>query len=100
MTDPKRSNLPAKAVIFDQGDGYPGIADPGAFEFVGYSTLVLACPGCGQVSSMRVGNPKPLEKPSWEVSGTPQQPTLKPSIHCVGCCGWHGYLRGGIFESC
>lgn len=99
-TDPKRTDLRATPTTFDTGDGYPGSAEPGAFEFVGYSTLVLACPGCGHVSAMRVGNPKPLLSPSWELGGTPTAPTLRPSINCVGCCGWHGYLTDGVFRSC
>ena len=62
--------------------------------------IALGCPGCGHVSGMRVGNPKPPHSPSWEMSGEMPTITLSPSINCVGCCGWHGWLRNGVFESC
>lgn len=65
------------------------------------SFLTFACPGCGQVGGILVGHPKPQHSPSWDVAGgslaDPLTLTLNPSINCVGCCGWHGYLRGGVF---
>lgn len=66
--------------------------------------LLFACPGCGRMGSIRVTRPKSEGGQSWElVAGEltePESLTLAPSINCVGCCGWHGYLRNGIFESC
>ena len=80
---------------------------PGAFsrcEGLPEDKLYFACPGCGQFGGIRVGNPKPPETPSWLiVSGDKKDPTtltLSPSIHCISCCGWHGYLQSGIFTSC
>ena len=99
-TDPKRTGL--KATVLAEfpvsGEVPPGGIYPKMDGYIG-----LACPGCGQCSAMRVGNPKPAESPSWLLTGDKSDPTtltLSPLINCVGCCGWHGYLRGGVFESC
>lgn len=35
---------------------------------------------------------------SWEWDGNEQQPTLNPSVNCVGV--WHGWVRAGRFVSC
>ena len=63
--------------------------------------LGFTCPGCGQYGSIRAGHPKPEQSPSWDiVEGTLDDPatlTLSPSINCIGCCGWHGWLRNGVF---
>src|SRR5262249_35745726 len=90
-------------------DGFP----PGTCQFRpdatagkvgGEDRIMFTCPGCGQWGGVRVGHPKSSPSPSWDiVSGDPADATtltLAPSIHCVGCCGWHGYLRNGVFESC
>lgn len=103
--DNKRTQLKATKVVFPLDDGwYPEYANPGEVEpRTIHNDFMLACPGCGRVSVMRVGTPKPQEKPSWEVQGDINDPTtmtLHPSINCVGCCGWHGYLRNGVFQSC
>jgi hypothetical protein len=70
------------------------------------ATFWFACPGCGMVGGITIGlEEKPDLPPSWLL--TPQSTksdittwTLTPSIHCIGCCGWHGYLREGKFVSC
>lgn len=66
--------------------------------------LLFSCPGCQQFGGIRVGNPKPDRTPSWRIeSGTREDATtltLTPSIHCQGCCGWHGYLTNGVFKPC
>lgn len=100
--DPKRTGLKVASTVFadiDVGD----TAEPGLIEAkfdAGY--IILSCPGCGHVSGMRVGNPKPEQTPSWRIAAgdTAETLTLEPSINCIGCCGWHGYLRDGVFESC
>ncbi|MCC7424806.1 MAG: hypothetical protein IT428_31430 [Planctomycetaceae bacterium] len=57
---------------------------------------IIACPGCGQFGSGREGA-------RWTVAGGSLDDvttlTLNPSI-AKSCCGWHGYLRNGVFESC
>lgn len=99
--DKERTGVKAIPVEFNDEE-IAGYGIPGSVEFKG-DYLILACPGCGHVSGMLVGNPKPKAKPSWHlVCGSPQElttATLSPSINCVGCCGWHGWLKNGVFES-
>lgn len=79
------------ATYVDRDDVYPGL-------------LLFACPGCGRMGGIRVGAEKPPDRPSWRVEAgevkDPGRLTLSPSIYCAGCCGWHGYLRGGVFSPC
>ncbi len=61
-----------------------------------FKRLLFKCPGCGEVASIPIsmeGSGK-----DWKWDGNKESPTLNPSIHSVGCCGWHGWLRGGIFS--
>lgn len=100
-TDPKRTGLKAVPTTLLTDDGYPSHAEPGAFELhPGDRVLALACPGCGYVSGISVGDPKPAQSPSWHLTGDRSAPNLSPSVNCVGCCGWHGWLKNGVFESC
>lgn len=68
--------------------------------------LLFACPGCGRSGAIRAAHPKPPNGngATWDITGGSLDDittlTLTPSINCVGCCGWHGYLRNGVFESC
>ena len=97
--DAKRTNLKATPTVFDSDEGFPEFAEPGSFE-IRKGMVMMACPGCGRLSGMTAGYPKPGRSPSWEISGPPEAPTFSPSINCVGCCGWHGYLQNGVFNSC
>lgn len=101
VIDVKRSGLKAVATSF-QDDPVGGYAAPGSVEMMD-GHMLLACPGCGYVSGIRVGHPKPERSPSWDVAGgnfdVPTL-TLHPSINCVNCCGWHGWLAAGVFNSC
>lgn len=58
--------------------------------------FIIACPGCGELGTARDGA-------KWQiVSGSEKDVTtltLEPSI-LKNCCGWHGYLRNGIFDVC
>lgn len=80
---------PGKARQLDQGDH-----------------LLFACPGCGQTGAIRASHPKADNGngATWDITGGSLADvttlTLSPSIHCVGCCGWHGHLVGGEFRSC
>ena len=98
--DPKRAGVRAVRVRFPDADGLPQTGEPGEFELWGTDHMFLACPGCGWVSGMRVGNPKPALSPSWHMTGPPDAPSLTPSLNCTGCCGWHGYLTDGVFNPC
>ena len=57
---------------------------------------IIACPGCGQFGSAREGARWTVQSGSLDDVTTL---TLSPSIQ-KSCCGWHGYLRNGVFESC
>ncbi len=65
------------------------------------SAILYRCPGCGEPVSCDL---KPTDrKPSWEMTGTKEKPTLNPSIihdKKLGGCGWHGYLTDGVFRPC
>lgn len=97
-----------KATSTDEDWPEDGYTTPGAVFVdrgeVYKDHLCFACPGCGQMGSIRATHPKDVNGPSWDiVSGSLLEPTsltLSPSINCVGCCKWHGYLRAGVFESC
>lgn len=78
---------------------------PTKFDF--YYICPCGCTGRHQFST---GSPFELiyvatgEKISshWQWDGNTDRPTLSPSIHSVkerGGCGWHGYLRAGVWES-
>jgi len=102
VKDPKRTGLKAVPVVFELDDGcLPDYGEPGNFELrLSQGSVLLACPGCGRVSGMSIGNPKPSRSPSWLITGEPSAPTFAPSINCEGCCGWHGHLKAGIYEIC
>jgi hypothetical protein len=97
VVDPKRT-VSARLVGEFKFD-----AEPGDCLLEG-ERLMFACPGCGLWGGVNVGHPKPAQGPSWDVvKGNPADPaklSLTPSIHCVGCCGWHGFLTEGVFRSC
>ena len=104
--DAKRT---VKATRTDEAWPDDGYADPGAVFIDRDQTyrdhLLFACPGCGRMGSIRATRPKDDgNRPSWGIAAgeltEPESLTLTPSIHCVGCCGWHGYLTAGVFTSC
>lgn len=104
VKNPKRTNLKLTPASFEPADGcYPEVVEPGSAELKYSGTvLMLACPGCGRLSGMTVGDPKPPNGngATWRMTGTWPEITLEPSINCVSCCGWHGWLRGGMLVSC
>ena len=73
VVDPKRTRLKATPATFSSEGGYPEFAEPGAFE-IREGFVMLACPGCGRLSGMTCGYPKPGRSPSWELSGDPKAP--------------------------
>lgn len=65
--------------------------------------IMMNCPGCGESSAMLVygvGDNHPPNVQAWQITGIPHNIGLTPSINCVGCCGWHGYLTGGHYKRC
>jgi hypothetical protein len=87
-------------------EDWPDYALPGQAEIICVKpdgcVLLNACPGCGQVSGMKIGFRTKPDAPGWLLTvGDPDDAmtwTVIPSINCVGCCGWHGYLRAGVFS--
>ena len=47
---------------------------------------------------VRVGAPQP-DQHNWGWDGNLDAPTLTPSIHRTGDCGWHGHLQAGMWRS-
>ena len=105
VVDPKRT---VKLVV----DPFPEDWDYDKYEYPGRSeifdadergcVLRFACVGCGKFGQIRVGWSDKPASPGWLlVGGNKDDPTtwtLSPSIHCIGCCGWHGYLKNGNYE--
>lgn len=73
--------------------GKPGVSK--WFEDFGNLTFMCPC-GCGAVAGI---NLKPVYPHGWDWDGNKELPTINPSIK-ISPCGWHGYLRAGVFESC
>lgn len=82
-------------------------APPGAYRFESNDTsemygISCCCPcGCGTPHYL------PFREtvystggPEWNWDGNTAAPTLLPSILMKTPCGWHGYLRAGVWESC
>lgn len=68
--------------------------------------IFIVCPGCGAKSAMLIRNAteahtEKITGASWEM--TCRDPiTLHPSVHhdkAGGGCGWHGWLRNGIWSN-
>lgn len=63
--------------------------------------LLLGVPGCGHSMGGNLG-PEPVsgwENPAWQLTDTPEAPTLMPSLGCPrwrdGTCIGHWWLRDG-----
>ena len=69
---------------------------PGAIILQSDGSFVLCCPGCGKAGSGRDGARWSVVSGSWDDVSTL---SLSPSIQ-KSCCGWHGYLTLGRFDSC
>ena len=105
MTTDVRRTVAARLVDdIDTEGAQPGDVEVRALDGVvwGYG---YACAGCGSRSWLALTDDNP--GPRWTVAaGDVAQPgtvTLSPSIfHTVerGGCGWHGYLRDGVFAPC
>ena len=104
MTDPKRTVAATTLAEYPDAETLPGACYVPPAEGWSPESFCFACPGCAQFGHIRIGNPKPDRSPSWKIEkGHRQDPaslTLTPSIHCISCCGWHGYLTDGVFTSC
>lgn len=103
--DPKRTVKATVARVFDEDGGavLPIDQPPGTCQRTQKNRLMFTCPGCGQWGGVQAFD-GPKKPDGWQiVAGMLDDPTtltLSPSIHCVGCCGWHGYLTAGEFKPC
>jgi uncharacterized protein DUF6527 len=69
----------------------------GAYFFTdNFTSMILWLPNDHAPSSIRCTNSP--EHPRWTLSGTPEKPTLRPSLHSPGV--WHGWLTDGEFTDC
>lgn len=101
--DPKRSGVKATLIawteppLFLDHDRWHG--PHGAFieqTDLSGSNWTLCCPGCGEVGTPKAGAHWRATAGSFDDVSTL---TLEPSIQ-KSCCGWHGYLKNGVFVSC
>lgn len=120
--DPKRTGVKARELPkfpHEQDDDASYSGEPGDMVRTEkkdgslYGFLV-ACPGCGKFGGIPVAADAPVK---WTVrSGLSNEAgvvidygpgnlsdvttlSLSPSI-LKHCCGWHGFLKNGVFESC
>lgn len=80
------------------------LAESGTAVFCWWSggRFTWCCPGCGNLNGGTLGD-EPVsgwDAPRWVNGGTPEQPTLTPSLGCPqwrrGSCTGHYWLREGI----
>lgn len=73
--DPRRTCRAVPATFFIKEGLFQDYAPPGAYELLGpkQDCMLLACPGCGRVSAMTVGDPKPDNGngATWLLTGPP-----------------------------
>ncbi len=71
-------------------------AGPGFDEIAG---MLFVCPcGCGEIYWIAFRGHQAPGRPAWDWDGNRDSPTLTPSLHLILDCGWHGFLRAGVFE--
>ena len=100
--DPKRTGVKAQRIkwqeppMYLENDRWHGPLGAMIAGDRGDGLGLICCPGCGEVGAARDGA-------KWRATSGSHDDvttlTLEPSIQ-KSCCGWHGYLRNGVFESC
>lgn len=84
----------AEAFARTQRGDFEVVTEPG-----GQRRFWFCCPGpCKSIAPLTIRPVVNNDPQSWELSGTPEAPTLRPSINHVGC--WHGWLTDGVFTPC
>lgn len=59
--------------------------------------LLFVCPcGCGSVGDLSIVSG--YGGHVWQMTGTYDSPTLRPSIQKTSPCRWHGWLTDGVFK--
>lgn len=76
-------------------------APAGSFAFeADEKGLFYICPcGCGREGFLPFRGKAEPARPSWIWDGNREEPTLEPSVLRTEGCRWHGYLRGGVWET-
>lgn len=77
---------------------------PGDFSFAMHSEgasglLVFRCLRCAETHAVSIRRGQKIAD-SWEWNGDMEKPTLSPSINInrlPTSCGWHGWLRDGVW---
>lgn len=99
----KKPEIPA--TIHDAYETFEA-AGPGAIHYAcdasgNVASVVIKCPGCGQVLALPLQrDPAQPFAPVWGFNGSRAKPSLAPSVHHKGECGWHGWLRKGRWRGC
>ncbi len=79
------------------------VKTPGDFYFDGNDLHIFAPnqPHAINLPTFK-GKPEVAGAPvrGWEISGTEDKPTLRPSINITGETRWHGFLTAGDFICC
>jgi hypothetical protein len=79
------------------GDPLPdgsSLADVGRFAFICRS----ASGAQGSRCSINIRNAGyEIPQHNWSLTGTPDAPTISPSINCENC--WHGFIEQGEFRN-
>jgi len=78
--------------------GGPGTVQMATNQAGSPATLLIKCPGCGEASALPLHGRADKHDPGWDLKKRSPL-TLHPSIHHdVELCGWHGFLRDGVFS--
>lgn len=93
MSEKPRNGVNATICLdFDAMEAAP----PGAIHYLD-GGAIIKCPGCGSESfcEERRGD----NHPSWTMDHQTQ--TWQPSVHhSANGCGWHGFLKNGVWGPC
>lgn len=96
-TGVKASLLPKFVFDADPGNMYPLKNETG--DITGFN---IACPGCGKWGCISFVTDEHFKDP-WRVVGGSVDDVTSLSVTASilsHCCGWHGHLKNGVFESC
>lgn len=83
-------------------------AEPSTHDASKAQGIIFLCPKCYVANAGRVGThsvivcfsgrgtPAECDGPRWVVRGAGfDDLTITPSIHTIGGCGWHGFVKNG-----
>ncbi len=100
--DTKRSGVKALLLAEFVFDAEPGDMLPMTNESAEIIGFNIACPGCGKWGCISFVAFDHFTNP-WRVTGGSTADVRSLSVMnsiLNHCCGWHGYLKNGVFESC